>query len=62
MRRTKATLIYAHTKNIRAVQRYMSCYFHQSPEIDLELELSNTVTEFYSSNADFAISVGKQKD
>ncbi|PHR88390.1 MAG: hypothetical protein COA76_07750 [Moritella sp.] len=26
------------------------------------MELSNTLTEFYSSNADFAIRVGKQKD
>lgn len=44
------------------LQRYMSCYLHQNPAIDLELELSNTLTEFYSSNADFAIRVGKQKD
>ncbi|MFC1234452.1 LysR family transcriptional regulator [Vibrio sp. F74] len=44
------------------LQRNMSCYLHQNPEIDLELELSNRLTEFYSSNADFAIRVGKQKD
>ena len=44
------------------LQRYMSCYLHQNPAIDLELELSNILTEFYSSNADFAIRVGKQKD
>lgn len=40
----------------------ISHYLKENPEIELELELNNALTNFYSSNADLAIRVGKQED
>ncbi|WP_064603691.1 LysR family transcriptional regulator [Photobacterium sp. J15] len=40
----------------------LSNYLKENPKIELELELSNALTSFYSSNADMAIRVGKQED
>ncbi|MCG9711833.1 LysR family transcriptional regulator [Shewanella insulae] len=45
-----------------SLQEPLSRYLKDNPEIELELELSNALTNFYASNADIAIRVGKQDD
>ncbi|WP_070972141.1 LysR family transcriptional regulator [Vibrio sonorensis] len=40
----------------------LSNYLKDNANIELELELSNAMANFYSSNADIAIRVGKQED
>ncbi|MDN3612379.1 LysR family transcriptional regulator [Vibrio ostreicida] len=44
------------------IQEPLSRYLHDNPNIELELQLSNTMAHFYSSNADIAIRTGKQRD
>ncbi|MGF1908645.1 LysR family transcriptional regulator [Vibrio kasasachensis] len=45
-----------------SLQAPLSHYLKENPQIELELELSNALTNFYSSNADIAVRVGKQDD
>lgn len=44
------------------IQQTLADYLKENPNIELELQLSNTLTNFYSSSADIAIRVGKQDD
>jgi LysR family transcriptional regulator AphB len=47
---------------VSCINEPLSNYLKENPKIELELELSNALTSFYSSNADMAIRVGKQDD
>jgi len=45
-----------------SIHKPLSNFLKENPKIELELQLSNALTNFYSSNADIAIRVGKQDD